>query len=378
MEIDDDITYSNPFLLGDEGNGDPRLYLWFRGYGYGPTVASSDDLGGTWSEPLQVVSSPNTYGADGRTKQRPYVKYASNGKDTIHLIYTEGHPAEFANTSLYHLVYSHGELRRSDGTIVSSMTPAGGDPSLPPEAGTRIHDGAQSTAWVWDVALDRDEQPVVVYSAYENGTLAASYRYARFDGHAWVTSSIAPAGTALYGREKFYVGGISLDPDDTNIVYFSTNIDPSTGRSTGAHRELYRGVTRDNGASWAYAQLTHASTVENLRPVVPAHHSTARIRAISTGTRVSSRCSATPMQKSRHLRDWRTRRRSTTLSSRTKRRPTAARSHLPASRLARRIACACTRTRPESRSRGPRRTQRSTSICAAKTASSAHTGPATV
>ncbi|HTL38680.1 MAG TPA: BNR-4 repeat-containing protein [Kofleriaceae bacterium] len=284
MEIDDDITYSNPFLLGDEGNGDPRLYLWFRGYGYGPTVASSDDLGGTWSEPLQVVSSPNTYGADGRTKQRPYVKYASNGKDTIHLIYTEGHPAEFANTSLYHLVYSHGELRRSDGTIVSSMTPAGGDPSLPPEAGTRIHDGAQSTAWVWDVALDRDEQPVVVYSAYENGTLAASYRYARFDGHAWVTSSIAPAGTALYGREKFYVGGISLDPDDTNIVYFSTNIDPSTGRSTGAHRELYRGVTRDNGASWAYAQLTHASTVENLRPVVPAHHSTATAVVWMQGT----------------------------------------------------------------------------------------------
>jgi hypothetical protein len=162
LTIDDDITYSNPFLLA--GEGDPRLYLWFRGLEYNPTLVSSGDLGATWSAPQQVLRS-RTYGLSGRTEQRPYVKYASNGTDTIHLIYTEGHPAEFGKTSLYHLVYSHGELSRSDGSLAGSMT-NGDDPRLPPTDGTIVHAGDESAAWVWDVALDRANQPVVVYAAY--------------------------------------------------------------------------------------------------------------------------------------------------------------------------------------------------------------------
>ena len=284
LTIDDDITYSNPFLLSGEGAGEPRLFLWFRGIEYSPTVAFSDDLGDTWSEPTQVVHS-QTLGVAGRTNQRPYVKYASNGRDTIHLIYTEGHPNELGSTSLYHLVYSHGQLQRSDGAVVGSIM-AGEDPSLPPDAGTLVHDGTQSTAWVWDVALDRHEHPVFVYAAYDHDHVA-TYRYARFDGRNWQTFPIAFAGTPLYPAQQYYAGGISLDPDDTNIVYLSTNVDPVTGAASFAHREIFRGVTRDGGATWSFTQVTHDSTIENMRPVVPAHHSMATAVAWMQGTYTS-------------------------------------------------------------------------------------------
>jgi hypothetical protein len=281
LTIDDDITYSNPFLLAGEGSGDPRLFLWFRGIQYSPTVTFSDNLGETWSEPTQVVHS-TTLGVAGRTNQRPYVKYASNGRDTIHLIYTEGHPNELGSTSLYHLVYSHGQLQRSDGTVVGSLM-TGEDPSLPPDAGTLVHDGTQSTAWVWDVALDRSEQPVFVYAAYDHDHIA-TYRYAHFDGRAWQTFSIAFAGSPLYPAQQYYAGGISLDPDDTNIVYLSTNVDPVTGAASFAHREIFRGITSDGGATWSFTHVTQGSTVENIRPVVPAHHSMRTAVAWMQGT----------------------------------------------------------------------------------------------
>jgi len=39
------------------------------------------------------------------------------------------------------------------------------------------------------------------------------------------------------------------------------------------HREIYKGVTRDGGKSWRWQPLTKDSKVDNLRPIVPAHHS---------------------------------------------------------------------------------------------------------
>jgi hypothetical protein len=276
LTIDDDITYSNPFWLPSEGRGTPRLYLWFRGLEYNPTVALSDDLGTTWSEPQQVLRS-HTYGL---AVQRPYVKYASNGTDTIHLLYTDGHPAELDKTNLYHLVYSNGELRRSDGSLAGSLR-GDEDPKLPPAAGTLVHDGNESTAWVWDVALDRDARPVVVYAAYSD---VATYRYARWDGARWQRHTIAFAGTPLYREQPFYAGGIALDPDDPSIVYFSSNADPRTGSLTGGHHELYRGITRDGGASWEVTSVTRNSTVDNIRPVVPANHPTATAVVWMQGT----------------------------------------------------------------------------------------------
>jgi hypothetical protein len=254
--IDDDVTYSNPLQLAD------GLHLFFRGLSYNPTVAHSID-GETFGAPRQLMHA-YTEGTAWDTDQRPYVKYVSDGDRSIHLFYTDGHPTELPSTSIFHAIYRDGRLHRSDGTPIEDALP-------PPHAGTSIHDGnALGSGWIWDAALD-GANPVAVFATIRDD--AHHYHYARWDGAAWQVHPIAPGGGAIYRDEAFYSGGIAIDPDDPRIVYFASNQDPITRAST-RHFELYRAVTGDLGAHWTVTPLTRGSSVDNLRPVVPANHPT--------------------------------------------------------------------------------------------------------
>ena len=64
--------------------------------------------------PVVVIDVPAAF------RHRPYVKYASDGRGTVHLAYTEGHPRDFAN-SLYHVFYRGGTLHHSDGSVVRRL-----------------------------------------------------------------------------------------------------------------------------------------------------------------------------------------------------------------------------------------------------------------
>ena len=61
-------------------------------------------------------------------------------------------------------------------------------------------------------------------------------------------------------------------PGDPNTVYISTQYDPrdSSGATTTTWREIYKGVTATGGASWTWTPITSGSSVNNLRPIVPA------------------------------------------------------------------------------------------------------------
>jgi hypothetical protein len=110
------LTYSNLFLLSAENN---RIYDFYRGLddSYKPSFAYSDTAGQTWTSGNVVINVPST------EKHRPYVRYATNNTDAIHLLYTEAHPRDFDN-SLYHIYYEGGQLHASDGTVAVSSTPA--------------------------------------------------------------------------------------------------------------------------------------------------------------------------------------------------------------------------------------------------------------
>lgn len=109
--VTDKFTYTNPFQLSAE-NG--RIYNFWRGIDFNPTVATSDDNGRTWGNARNII-----YYKKG---QRPYAKYASNGVETIHFAFGEGHPAQkdFDN-SLYHAFYRDGKLHRSDGSVIRPL-----------------------------------------------------------------------------------------------------------------------------------------------------------------------------------------------------------------------------------------------------------------
>jgi hypothetical protein len=146
---------------------------------------------------------------------------------------------------------------------------------ISPSEATRIYNGVGSPtgeAWVWDIALDQSDNPVVAYSAHPD-PLDHRYRYARWNGDRWEDHEIAFAGKRLYERQKYYSGGIALDPDNTNVVYISADADIRTGKpGRSGHYEIYRGVTDDGGRRWQWTPVTRSSQQDNLRPIVPSGH----------------------------------------------------------------------------------------------------------
>ena len=276
------ITYSNLHFLSAENDGRGRLYNFFRGLdaSFKPSYAFSDDLGETWQPGNVVIDVPLAF------RHRPYVKYASNGLDSIHIVYTDGHPRDFDN-SVYHIFYRDGQLHRSDGAVIGPLTIG----LQSPDEGTRVFQGdAQNVAWVSDLHLSTDGHPYVVYSVQKDSDGLKSsdraagqdhrYRYAWWNTEGWHDHEISFAGGRLYVGEDDYTGNICLDPRHLDTVYLSTNVDPINGLPLMSaadgqrHYKIFRGNTTDGGQTWRFNAITQDSTFDNLRPIIPTSDST--------------------------------------------------------------------------------------------------------
>jgi hypothetical protein len=149
---------------------------------------------------------------------------------------------------------------------------------------TRIYQGGPSNvAWMSDIQLDHDEQPVVLFTVQRDGAglpvgaggLDHRFHSAHWDGSAWQVHEIAYAGTRLYPGEDDYTGLGSIDPRNTRIVFISTDADPVTGKpliskaNFRRNHELFRGITSDHGKTWRWTSVTANSSGDNLRPIVP-------------------------------------------------------------------------------------------------------------
>ena len=262
------VTYTNLFRLTRE---EDRIYNFFRCLNFSPTMVWSDDEGKTWSEPLQVL----TWKTDQPGNRRPYVKYASDGKGRIDLFFNDGHPRIVKNNNVYHLYYENGAFHRSDGQLVRTVEELAGKGPIKTDQGTRIYDGlSEGRGWVHDFERGPDGELAGVYinSADGDAGLDLRYRYARFDPvtKSWSEREIAFAGPHLYVPENHYAGGICLDPENINIVYLSSSLDPASGdpNRTGKY-QIYKGMTDDEGETWHFEQLTFDLTRDNLRPFVP-------------------------------------------------------------------------------------------------------------
>lgn len=53
--------------------------------------------------------------------QRPYIRYASNGKDTIHFSCTDGHPNIEPYNSIYYARYREGAMYRADNSLIKQF-----------------------------------------------------------------------------------------------------------------------------------------------------------------------------------------------------------------------------------------------------------------
>jgi hypothetical protein len=264
------VTYSNLHWLAEDNGKRGRLYDFFRGHdnSYKPSWMFSDNEGDTWTAGGLLVDFP------APVRHRPYVKYASDGKASVHFAFTEAHPANF-DTSIYHAYYRDGKLHRSDGTVIRALRDG---PVVPAEATRVFAADANNVAWIHDLALDEQGRPRLVYSVQKDsaglgrgkGGHDLRYRFARWDGKMWRDAEIAYAGERLYAGEDDYAGGICLHPDDEQTVFISTNVEPETGkRNASGHYEIFRGSAGVGSGKWTWTPVTTHSTTDNLRPIVP-------------------------------------------------------------------------------------------------------------
>jgi BNR repeat-containing family member/Bacterial TSP3 repeat len=285
-------TYSNTFRLSSESD---KIYNFSRNINFNPTLHTSTDNGQTWSDPVHFIRT-------GTGGTRPYPRYATNHFDRIDLIYTDGHPRD-VNNSIYHLFFQGGNFLKSDGTAVKNIANLPLEHSTG-ERGTVVYPYTTTAwgvgqgpddwipngrAWTWDIQYQADGKPVCVFQVQADGAAGPAtdfkndriyYYYARWNGSQWIRKFIAHAGHGLFSTEDDYGGGISIDPENPNIIYLSSNaanpfdlatLAPALNPNNGIY-EIYRGVTSDGGASWAWEAITSNSNASNMRPFVPEDH----------------------------------------------------------------------------------------------------------
>jgi hypothetical protein len=254
------VSYSNLHYLQDENGNQGRIYNFFRGLNnsYNPSIMISDDMGDSWETIGLLVQ---------HSGHRPYVKYASDESESIHFIFTEGHPRNY-NNSIYHAYYQGGMLYSSNGSEIRLLE----EGPVRIGEGTTVFSGeSNAVAWCSDIAIDSNGHPYLAYSVQMNqDPMDHRYRYSRWDGNKWLDYEISFAGERLYSGEDDYTGNIALDPNNPSAVYISTNVDPTTGMPLpSGHYEIFQGRTNDGGENWIWLTITENSAEDNIRPIVP-------------------------------------------------------------------------------------------------------------
>lgn len=256
------VCYTNPVMLSDENN---RLYLFFRGRDFKPTCIYTDDLK-TWSQPINLVRNDPGYGQGGR----PYTKITTNHKDKIFFAFTDAHPRDRATNSIYFMMYKNGKICKADGTVVSETLG-----SIIPSQVDKVYDATRTfdKAWIWDIAFDESEKPILVYARFSDRDNKHSYWYARWNGIKWENHKITDAGQWFqrteYVKEKpeyecNYSGGVYLDHENPNILY--------TSRPINDRFEIEKWTFTGGKQKWITEAITYQSEKDNVRPFVVRNH----------------------------------------------------------------------------------------------------------
>ena len=242
-------TYVNPVLLSEENN---RIYLFWRGVDNKPNYSCSDDMGKSWSKSRIFVLPIRIY-----NMRRPYMKVESNGKNKIVFAFTDGHPNNEKENSIYFMYYKGGNLYNVKGEKIGEL----GDEPVSPRQTSIVYDAAitKQKAWIWDIALDKKENPVLVYVKFPDNSNHI-YCYAKWDGKKWVTNDMVNSGSAFpedKEREQNYSGGLVLDHENPDIVYLSVKRELKF--------EIEKWITK-NGSGWKVEAITKDSDKDNVRP----------------------------------------------------------------------------------------------------------------
>ncbi len=255
------VCYSNPVQLSSENN---RIYLFFRGSDWQPQYSFSDDGARTWSDSRVLIRTLKT-----DNSQRPYLKISGDGKSRIDIAFTDGHPRNEAENSVYHVYYQKGNFYQTNGTEICGISEL---PFLHSQ-GYKVYDGSETKirAWVWDIATDANHRPVIVYTRLP-GENDHRYHYASWNGEKWSDTELVAGGSwfpqtpdQAVEREPHYSGGIVLDHNNPSLAYLS--------RPINGIFEIEKWTVISEPLQMQHDEITHNSATGNIRPVVVRNYS---------------------------------------------------------------------------------------------------------
>ena len=273
IETKNNTTYPSPFILSDDPE---HIYLCWRGIGWHPTIAKlslpddKDEVDVVWG-PYQIVQS---------TGARPYAKYMSNGKDKIYLTYTTGHPDNELPNFLYFNYIDIKTLQLTDvrGTVLSTIADGTfkvnktGDYAK--QYPSTVVGNPSERDWVWQIASDRNGNPVIAMVRISDNKESHDYYYAKWNGHEWKKTFLINAGGHFHqtpNLEKCYSAGMAIDPSNVNEVYCSLPVEGKYGKVY----EIVRFIMSEDGEVISKEAVTKDSQLNNVRPyMIPASEGT--------------------------------------------------------------------------------------------------------
>ncbi|MCR5132208.1 MAG: BNR-4 repeat-containing protein [Prevotella sp.] len=286
LATQNNTTYPSPFILSDDPD---HVYLCWRGINWHPTIAritmpdENDDCKFDFG-PKQIVQS---------TGARPYAKYQSNGKDKIYVSYTTGHPDNEMPDWLYFNVI---DINQGNGPILRDLNGKQlsiikngvfnvnkSDSYANSYPATIVDKTANIRNWVWQIALDSEENPVVAYPHIDNAKTTHVYWYARWTGSEWQRTWVQYGGHAFHknwnSTEKCYSGGMAIDPDHINDLYLSIPTKNGQYNKDGVY-EIWKYTINDDGSVGPSEQITSDSKLNNIRPFVIPGSKNSKLRVI--------------------------------------------------------------------------------------------------
>ena len=199
---DNNCCYTNPVYL-DIGH----IYLFYRDCTHWNIKwIYSDDKGVTWSKPQVVIDFHN-----GKYNEA-YIKIEAR-KNTIHLGASACKHGNWATYEhIYYAYFDGNNWRRHGGTVLNLP--------LTPDKMELVFNSISDTPWIWDIALDELDYPIIVFS-HKLNTKNHEYWWVRWNGTLWETHKIVDSNHGgLYTEEPGYSGGIYLNHRNALLVLY--------------------------------------------------------------------------------------------------------------------------------------------------------------
>jgi len=247
---EEDHTELVPFLLSEEKN---KLFLFKQTNNSTVTLTTSNDKGKTWSNSKSIFSNKKK-----GSKNEFIVKYFSDGKNKIHLVFSDSSNPVKPN-NIYYAYYSNGAFYRVDGKKICTINQLPFDITK----ATCLYEAkkGKQAAFPADIVVDPKGTPAVAY-VKNNESNQASYHYNWYDGKKWKDNLVGMVGSKMERTSPInginFSGGITLSPSSEYTLYVS--------QKTGSAFEIEKRELNTAGNTWKTTVITSNSQSSNILP----------------------------------------------------------------------------------------------------------------